>query len=142
MMPSAISSIISYFSRVRIHRLRFTLFGITIRIPTLNLATKADMNRKKKKKPSNEISLSREKSNKQKQTQRRFLLKQAKKTSKFTFLKISKRIKLNKIPRLRPYVIDFLKIELKRTSPTNILQMGQVKLYRIKIKIIHFYFNY
>ena len=92
MMPSAISSIISYFSRVRIHRLRFTLFGITIRIPTLNLATKADKNRKDKKKPSNEISLSREKSNKQKQRQRHLFLKQAKKTSKFAFLKMKCKI--------------------------------------------------
>jgi hypothetical protein len=90
MMPSAISSIISYFSRVRIDWLRFTLFGITIHIPTLNLARKAGMNRKDK-----------EKSNKQKQTLRRLFLKQAKKTSKFTFLKRYKLMKIDKITRLR-----------------------------------------
>lgn len=101
MMPSTISSIISYFSRVRIHWLRFTIFGITIRIPTLNLGTKSDMSRTDKDEPSNEISLSREKSNKQKQTPKRFFLKRAKKTSKFTFLKRYKLIKIDRIPRLR-----------------------------------------
>jgi hypothetical protein len=101
MIPSATSSMISYFSRVRISWVRFTLFGITISIPTLNLATKADMSRKDKEKPFNKISLNRENSNKQKQTQKRLFLKQTKKTSKFTFLKRYKLIKIDKIPRLR-----------------------------------------
>lgn len=50
MMPFTISSVFSYFSRVRIHWLCFTLFGITICIPTLTLAIKSDTSRKEKEK--------------------------------------------------------------------------------------------
>jgi len=48
----------------------------------------------------NKISSSDEKTNKKKQTKRRLFLKKAKETSKATFLKVYKGLKLDKVPRL------------------------------------------
>ena len=118
---------------------------------------------------ANEISLSDEKTNKQKETKRGLFLKKVKETSKAAFLKVYKRLKLDKIPRpgtlraglgtrlgtlrarlgtlraglglgpcvlgLGRCVLSFLKVELKRKTPTNNLKRGQLEFYNTRIKI-------